>query len=303
MAVERALLSVGRLRCQPTAREWWPMRSPFLRGVLATLLGGALIGVAVAALVVRSGVVSVAATNRGGWIDRILGYASMRSIQHHATDRKNPLAKDPQALKRGLQHYRAMCVDCHGAPGRDPEEFAKGLNPPAPDLASDDSQASTDGELYETISSGIRSTGMPAFGPTHEPDEIWSIIAFVRHLPSLTREESAAMAPARSEETSERPAPPAEGTAAAAAKPSEHTHEVSITGFKFVPQSLVVAPGDTVIWTNHDFVAHTATAADKSFDTGKLEAGQSKRIVVEKKGTFSYSCRFHSRMTGTLTVQ
>ena len=32
-------------------------------------------------------------------------------------------------------------------------------------------------------------TGMPAFAPTHTEDEIWKMVAFVRHLPNLTQEE------------------------------------------------------------------------------------------------------------------
>jgi plastocyanin/mono/diheme cytochrome c family protein len=279
------------------------MRSPFLRGVLATLLGGAVIGVAVAWLVIWSGVVSVAATRRGGWLDRALDYASTRSIRHHAKDEKNPLAGDPRALNRGLAHYREMCVGCHGAPGRAPDEFAQGLNPSPPDLASAEAQAATDGMLYETISSGIRSTGMPAFASTHRPDEIWSIVAFVRHLPALTGAESESLGHGPSGRTGERPRAPAERPAGGAAKPGEHTHEVSLTRFSFVPAALTVSQGDTVVFTNRDFVAHTATAKDGTFDTGKLDAGQSKRIVADRKGTFPYFCRFHPRMTGTLTVQ
>ncbi|MHB8899042.1 MAG: c-type cytochrome [Thermoguttaceae bacterium] len=33
---------------------------------------------------------------------------------------------------------------------------------------------------------GIRMTPMPAFGPTHTDEEIWTIVAFICHLPDLT---------------------------------------------------------------------------------------------------------------------
>ena len=34
---------------------------------------------------------------------------------------------------------------------------------------------------------------MPAFGPTHKDEEIWKIVAFVRHLPELPPEEQKAL--------------------------------------------------------------------------------------------------------------
>ena len=80
-------------------------------------------------------------------------------------------------------------------------------------------------------------------------------------------------------------------------------HAVSMVGFKFDPPKLEVHVGDTVEWVNRDFVAHTATADDKTFDTGKLEAGASKRLVMTKAGTFPYTCHFHSGMKGTLVVE
>ena len=77
---------------------------------------------------------------------------------------------------------------------------------------------------------------------------------------------------------------------------------MSITGFKFAPEALEVSLGDAVEWTNEDFVAHTATAQNRTFDTGTLDAGGTKRILLTKKGTFPYFCRFHVAMKGTLIV-
>jgi plastocyanin len=75
-----------------------------------------------------------------------------------------------------------------------------------------------------------------------------------------------------------------------------------------VMQNLVVKPlevtakvGDTIRWDNKDFVAHTATATDKSFDV-MLPAGKSGSIVVTKAGTFDYICKFHPNMKGKVIV-
>jgi mono/diheme cytochrome c family protein len=82
-----------------------------------------------------------------------------------------------------------MCVTCHGAPGVDASEAGEGLNPAAPDLSTGKVQKRSDGELFWLVQGGIRMTGMPAFGPTHNDEEIWKIVAFVRRLPALSPEE------------------------------------------------------------------------------------------------------------------
>jgi plastocyanin len=80
-------------------------------------------------------------------------------------------------------------------------------------------------------------------------------------------------------------------------------HEVSMSGFKFAPATLEVNAGDVVEWKNGDFVAHTATADDHTFDTGQIDGGQAKRLVARKKGRFPYFCRYHLSMKGTLVVK
>ena len=116
-----------------------------------------------------------------------------RSIRRHAPAIANPVASTPEVLREGLSHYKENCVTCHGAPGVTPGEIGKGLNPPPPDLTIERVQARTDGELFWIVSQGIRWTGMPAFAPTHREEEIWRIVAFLRHLPKLTEEERAAL--------------------------------------------------------------------------------------------------------------
>jgi mono/diheme cytochrome c family protein len=56
-------------------------------------------------------------------------------------------------------------------------------------------------------------TGMPAFGPTEDEEEIWHMVAFVRHLPELTDDE---MARLRERARYPTPAPPPTGPTPAA---------------------------------------------------------------------------------------
>jgi plastocyanin len=78
---------------------------------------------------------------------------------------------------------------------------------------------------------------------------------------------------------------------------------VTISDFQFAPASVTVDVGDTVTWTNDGPTPHSATADDRSFDTGILDAGQSRSETFDQAGTFAYFCTPHPNMRGTVTVR
>jgi mono/diheme cytochrome c family protein len=78
-----------------------------------------------------------------------------------------------------------MCVTCHGEPGREPSEIGRGLNPEAPEL-SKSAQEWSDSELHWIIRNGIKMSGMPGFGETHDDKEIWAIATFLRTMSGRT---------------------------------------------------------------------------------------------------------------------
>lgn len=80
-------------------------------------------------------------------------------------------------------------------------------------------------------------------------------------------------------------------------------HTVKIEGMKFVPGKLEVNVGDTIVWVNKDFVPHTATAIDKTFDSKNILADKSWKYTATKAGKFPYKCIFHKPMFGELTVK
>jgi mono/diheme cytochrome c family protein len=133
-----------------------------------------------------------------GWVDfsasaspsrleeRAAQFALNRSIARHAPSKENPLADSSEAVTAGLVLFRAHCVTCHGAPGVDPTEEGASLNPPAPGLTLPRVQARPDGQLFWIVSRGIRMTGMPAFGPSRNEQEIWQLVAALRRLPQLS---------------------------------------------------------------------------------------------------------------------
>ena len=78
--------------------------------------------------------------------------------------------------------------------------------------------------------------------------------------------------------------------------------EVRIADFMYEPSVLEVTPGTAVKWTNEDSAPHTATAKEDSFDTGKLDEGESGEITFETTGTYDYICTYHPYMTGRVVV-
>ena len=81
------------------------------------------------------------------------------------------------------------------------------------------------------------------------------------------------------------------------------THTVTIEGMKFTPERLDVAPGDTVVWANKDFLPHSVTASEARVESGDLAPGKIFRFVARKKGEMPYICRLHPVMKGVLVVK
>ena len=87
---------------------------------------------------------------------------------------------------------------------------------------------------------------------------------------------------------------------AAASKPATYT--VLIDGVKYVPETITVRRGDTVVWVNKDPFPHTATAKG-SFDSRTIAEGKSWKWTPRKAGEYAYVCTLHPNMTGTVKVE
>jgi plastocyanin len=91
-----------------------------------------------------------------------------------------------------------------------------------------------------------------------------------------------------------------------AARPATHTHatvHITIQNFAFSPQTITVAPGTTVVWTNKDSVDHTVTSDTGAWpDSGNLATGQTFSHTFAKAGTYPYHCAIHPSMTAKVTV-
>jgi plastocyanin len=86
-----------------------------------------------------------------------------------------------------------------------------------------------------------------------------------------------------------------------AAAPAAPT--VDITKFTFAPKEITVAPGDRIVWTNHDETPHTVTSDDKSFASKGLDTDDKFEHTFASEGDFKYSCTLHPFMTGVVHVR
>ena len=137
---------------------------------------------------IYSGIYNVAANHPdNGLVTWILQTTSDRSAQRHARGLTAPDLTGADTIRAGLKDYHALCAVCHGEPGSAATEIGQGLNPSAPGLAESATELSP-GRLFWVTRNGIKMTGMPAFGDTRSPQQIWSIVAFLTRLPALTPE-------------------------------------------------------------------------------------------------------------------
>lgn len=80
------------------------------------------------------------------------------------------------------------------------------------------------------------------------------------------------------------------------------TLHVVIQGLAFHDVPATAHVGDVIDWTNKDFVDHTATARNGSFNV-IVPAGKTVATTLRQPGQVAFYCRYHPQMTGTITVQ
>lgn len=159
------------------SRLWAPL--------VGTLLAFAVVGAAT----IYSGLYNIAAdvphTQPVYWL---LETARDRSVEARARDIVVPNdLNDPTRISKGARQYADMCSGCHLAPGMKRTEISQGLYPRAPELRRKTDL--TPADQFWVVKHGIKMTGMPAWGVTHDDALLWDLVAFVRKLPELTPEQ------------------------------------------------------------------------------------------------------------------
>jgi mono/diheme cytochrome c family protein len=154
-----------------------------MRTAIAAAVVVLALAIAAAALL-YSGAYNVAA-DEPHWpsTERILAALRERSIETRARELAAPDLGDPKRVVAGAGQYAEMCESCHLAPGVADTELRKGLYPKPPELAR---RAPGDArESFWIVKHGVKMTGMPAWGPTHDDETLWNIVAFLQALPGM----------------------------------------------------------------------------------------------------------------------
>jgi len=154
-------------------------------GVLA-ILGAIAIGV-----YFFGGFYSVAASAADSeLVTWALTHIRTASFTRDANDSPPASFNEPASVQAGAQAFSARgCTNCHGGAGVKWAKFSEGLHPDPPDL-KEIANERTPQQLFWVIKNGINMTGMPSFGASDVPDqEIWTIAAFVKKLPSVSDDE------------------------------------------------------------------------------------------------------------------
>jgi len=86
------------------------------------------------------------------------------------------------------------------------------------------------------------------------------------------------------------------------AQSSTATAEVTIDNFTFRPQTLTVAVGTTVTWTNKDDIPHTVTSDNGVFKSKARDTDEKFSYTFDQAGTYAYHCSIHPKMTGEVEV-
>ena len=153
------------------------------------LVAGALLALlAIVAVAIYAGLYNIAAdvphTPPVYWL---LETVRDRSVAARARDIVPNDLDDANRISKGAGQYAEMCSGCHLAPGMKRTEISRGLYPRAPELRRKTNL--TPAEQFWVVKHGVKMTGMPAWGVTHDDDLLWDVVAFVRKLPELTPEQ------------------------------------------------------------------------------------------------------------------
>jgi mono/diheme cytochrome c family protein len=159
------------------------------RWLIGTVAAGALLATVVATGLVYMGSFDVAADKpHSEPVFWLMTTVRDRSVAIRAAGIAVPSdLADAKRIASGAAQYDEMCSLCHLAPGMKRTEISRGLYPRAPELRRTSNL--TPAQQFWVVKHGLKMTGMPAWGVTHDDELLWDIVAFLRKLPELSPSE------------------------------------------------------------------------------------------------------------------
>jgi thiosulfate dehydrogenase len=153
----------------------------FVFGVLLTLLVLCCSVYAVSFF----GLYPIGADNPPGSLERALAARAMDTYaDRHKPAGDNPVQITPAKLTEGAREYEEHCAFCHGGAKAKISPMRDKFNPPAPQLINRVPH-DPDAWLFWVTKHGVRMTGMPSWNGVLTDDEMWTIVAFIKHSATL----------------------------------------------------------------------------------------------------------------------
>ena len=123
-------------------------------------------------------------------VNTIFHMINERSVQRNSASLTVPYDVDDKDIYvKGFKEYEEMCIQCHGAPGLEPSSTGKGLFPKPPKFPGEEFNEYSLKDIFWVTKNGVKMTGMPAYGPTHEDEIIWAVAIFLDKSRDLSQEE------------------------------------------------------------------------------------------------------------------
>lgn len=138
----------------------------------------------IGSILIWTGAYNVAASAGHSAIVRMILSSSMeRSVKARAGGTAPRF--DAAMIRSGGIEYKGMCEQCHGGPGTKRADWAQGMSPIPPDLIKEAAEWTPE-QIHWIVEHGIKMSGMPGFGATHDTKTIWNIAGFVKQLPGMS---------------------------------------------------------------------------------------------------------------------
>ena len=153
----------------------------FILGILTVIV----IGFVIALVVAQFGLMPTNADATPPALEiKLASNALDASMERHAPRVTNPLPVTDENLIDGIKVYSMNCALCHGDLDYKPSALEHSLYPPPPQLVLDPMD-DPEWHLYYAIRTGIRYSGMPAWGKTLSDKDIWKVTAFLSRVDKL----------------------------------------------------------------------------------------------------------------------
>ena len=181
-------LFLGRRSADPSnsAAEPPHRKRLIVRTFLTTIVGGLLLAAAGGLLLMASGFYNIAANKPHlAPVRWLLSTGRTRSVEFHSRGIQISPLKDPALATHGLVLYRENCLMCHGAPGVEPQQMGRGINPTPPPLVTAVHNW-TDAQMYWIFVNGLKMSGMPGFAVRLSEADRLALLLFLRKLPLLS---------------------------------------------------------------------------------------------------------------------